>query len=416
MESEWQMLSLQEVNVSLVDCDHRTPPAAVEGYPYVAIPQLKEGRLDLAQARKISFENFVEWTRKARPIANDIVLSRRCNPGETAFVSAGMEFALGQNLVLLRADGTKIFPPFLRWLVRGPQWWEQVGKFINVGAVFDSLKCADIPKFQLRIPPLPEQRAIAHILGALDDKIELNRKMNAMLESLARALFQSWFVDFDPIRAKAEGRAPHGMDSATAALFPDSFEESALGGVPRGWRIVKLGDIADVNWGDTNTTKSSYTITGFPAFSASGQDGLLPYHDHERTGVVVSAIGANAGITWLALGKWSCIKNTIRFWSISNEVSTEYIYLATLGKEKWPLRGSAQPFIAQGDARAMQLLIPNNSLAIIFGDFVRSFFQKIQRNSNEITTLTTIRDALLPKLLSGEIRVGEAERIAEGAL
>ncbi|HOC00274.1 MAG TPA: hypothetical protein PKM43_16210 [Verrucomicrobiota bacterium] len=129
--------------MSLIDCDHRTPAAADTGYPYIAIPQLKEGRIDLSDVRRISPEHFAEWTRKAKPQRHDVILSRRCNPGETAYVPAGLEAALGQNLVLLRSDGTKLFPPFLRWLVRGPDWWEQIGTFINVGAVFDSLKCAD---------------------------------------------------------------------------------------------------------------------------------------------------------------------------------------------------------------------------------------------------------------------------------
>ena len=154
-----------------------------------------------------------------------------------------MEFALGQNLVLLRADGTRVFPPFLRWLVRGPAWWEQIGKFLNVGAVFDSLKCADVPNFALRIPPLAEQRAIAHILGTLDDKIELNRRMNETLEAMARALFKSWFVDFDPVRAKAEGRDP-GLPKPLADLFPDSFEDSELGEIPKGWEVRGSDEIA----------------------------------------------------------------------------------------------------------------------------------------------------------------------------
>ena len=186
MAGEWPTLSLREAGVELIDCDHRTPPASETGYPYVAIPQLRGGRIDLSEARRITAENFAEWTRKARPSPYDVVLSRRCNPGETAFVPPGLEFALGQNLVLLRADGTKVYPPFLRWLVRGPEWWEQIAKFLNVGAVFDSLKCADVPHFTLRIPPLPEQRAIAHILGTLDDKIELNRRMSETLEEMDR--------------------------------------------------------------------------------------------------------------------------------------------------------------------------------------------------------------------------------------
>src|SRR5438067_2344400 len=177
MASQRRVLSLREAGVSLIDCEHRTPPASSNGtgYPYIAIPQLKQGRLDLSDVRRISREHFAEWTRKAKPQPNDEILSRRCNPGETAVVPENIDCALGQNLVLLRADNAKMFPPFLRWLVRGPDWWEQIGKFLNVGAVFDSLRCADIPNFHLPIPPISEQRAIASVLGGLDDKIELNR-------------------------------------------------------------------------------------------------------------------------------------------------------------------------------------------------------------------------------------------------
>ena len=172
-------------------------------------------------------------------------LSVGCNPGDTGFVSArSFEFALGQNLVLLRADGEKILKPFLRWLVRSPAWWNQIDKYLNVGAVFDSLKCVDIPEFVLPIPPLHDQRVIAHILSTLDDKIELNRRMNATLESMARALFRSWFVDFDPVRAKMEGRGT-GLPKEVADLFPDRLVGSELGEMPEGWSVGSLGDIAE---------------------------------------------------------------------------------------------------------------------------------------------------------------------------
>ena len=123
-------------------------------------------------------------------------------------------------------------------------------------------------------------------------------------------------------------------------------------------REYRLGDITDLNWGDTKTTKKSYTPGGFPTYSATGQDGFLPYHDFDRTGVVLSAIGANCGRTWLARGKWSCIKNTIRFWSTSTEADTEYLYWLTRDPAYWPKRGSAQPFISQGDARAIRVSLP----------------------------------------------------------
>ena len=225
---EWPVRTLREANVALIDCDHRTPPAQEEGYPYVTIPQLKNGRIELWNSRRISREHYFEWTRKAKPSAYDVGLSRRCNPGETAFVPPDVEFALGQNLVLLRADGTEVYPPFLRWIVRGPEWWDQIKTFINVGAVFESLRCADIPNFSLCIPPLREQKLIAGFLGALDERIELLQNESLSLEQVVRTIFKSWFVDFDPVRAKAEGRDPESMDAATAVLFPCEFQDSLV--------------------------------------------------------------------------------------------------------------------------------------------------------------------------------------------
>lgn len=125
--------------------------------------------------------------------------------------------------------------------------------------------------------------------------------------------------------------------------------------------LVTLGEIADLQWGDTSVTKKSYALTGdrYPAYSASGQDGYLPYFDYDRIGVVLSAIGANAGKTWLATGRWSCIKNTIRFFSIDESVAdTRYLFWATQAQGTFPLRGSAQPFISQGDARKVTIHLP----------------------------------------------------------
>ena len=124
------------------------------------------------------------------------------------------------------------------------------------------------------------------------------------------------------------------------------------------WRPVKLGAIADVSWGDTSTTKASYVESGFTAYSAKGPDGFLPYADYNRVGVVLSAIGADCGRTWLAKGQWSCIKNTIRFWATDPKVDTEFLYWVTRNSSLWPKRGSAQPFISQGDARKLEISIP----------------------------------------------------------
>lgn len=442
MASEWRILSLQEAKVALIDCDHRTPPPSTSGYPYVAIPQLRNGRINFSDARRITFENYKDWTRKALPIEHDVVLSRRCNPGETAFVSSDVEFALGQNLVLLRADGTEVYPPFLRWLVRGSEWSEQIGKFLNVGAVFDSLRCADVPKFQLPIPPQDEQRAIAHILGTLDDKIELNRRMNETLEAMARALFQSWFVDFDPVRAKAAVRREHPrwtdaevcraalptLAPEIAALFPDSFENSALGDIPKGWHIGKFSDVAE-------NSRRGISPGDIPE--------LTPYIALEhmpRKCIALSEWGIADGVE---SGKFAFNANDILFGKlrpyfhkvgvapIDGVCSTDILVLSPRAPEWFGFvlsHASSDAFVEHANAGSTgtkmprtnwtdmaryPVILPPETLAKAYTAKTTPAISRIIASIHQNHSLVALRDTLLPKLISGELRVSGAAATQE---
>ena len=423
MTGEWRRTSLREAGVTLIDCDHRTPPAADSGYPYVAIPQLKYGRLALAEARRISPEHFADWTRKAKPQHHDVILSRRCNPGETAFVPAGLECALGQNLVLLRSDGTKVFPPFLRWLLNGPDWWEQVGTFINVGAIFNSLRCADIPNFKVPLPPLAEQKAIAAVLGSLDDKIELNRRMNATLEAMARALFQSWFVDFDPVRAKLDGRQPTGVDTATAALFPAHFEHDEHEMRPAGWRNVAIEELCAINaWtlskNDNLETLEYVEISevsrGNIANIATYPHGEEPSRARRRLrhgDTVLSTVRPDRGSYFLALNPpknrvastgFAVLTPTKAPWSFVHAAMTLPEVSDHLGQMA---DGGAYPAVRPEIIGAMQVALPNEPKILeAFQRTCAPLFEQAEANRAQSRTLANLRDALLPKLLSGEIQ------------
>ena len=427
MAGEWKTLSFREAGVSLIDCDHRTPPAADRGYPYIAIPQLKAGRIELSGVRPISAEHFVEWTRKAKPQHHDVILSRRCNPGETAYVPAGLECALGQNLVLLRSDGTKVFPPFLRWLVRGPGWWEQVGTFINVGAVFDSLKCADIPYFRLPLPSLPEQKAIAAVLGALDDKIELNRRMNATLEAMARALFQSWFVDFDPVRAKREDRQPVGLDPETAALFPATFQDSPHGPIPQGWTVEPVGEVVDcVGGGTPSTAEPKYWEGGThhwttPKDFSTLQAPVLLDTDRKLTGAGIAKISSGllpagtlllssrAPVGYLAIAAMPVAINQGFIAMKCNERASNHFMLnwcqTNMGDIEGRVTGTTFAEISKQNFRPIPLMLPPKELMAAFTTKVAPLYAQITANLRQSRTLATLRDTLLPKLLNGELRV-----------
>jgi len=434
-EAGWQKLSLKNAGVTLIDCDHRTPPAADTGYPYIAIPQIKNGHIELDGVRKISPEHYAEWTRKLKPQANDVIVVRRCNSGDSALVPHGLECAIGQNLVVLRSDGKRVIPEFLRWLVSGPDWWEQVRKFINVGAVFDSLKCREIPHFELTIPPMDAQREITTLLGALDDRIALLRETNATLEAIAQAMFKSWFVDFDPVHAKQQGRAPEGMSESTAALFPDSFEESELGLVPRGWKVAPIGDVVEsVGGGTPNTKELSYWDGGVHCWTTpkdlSGiQAPVLLTTERKLTDKGLAKVSSGllpagslllssrAPIGYLAIAQVPMAINQGYIGMLPNSKLPPLFMLFWCRQNMEIIKGRANGStfmeISKKAFRPIPAVVPPASVIDEFMQAAGVMFERIVSNEQQAQTLGTLRDTLLPRLISGQLRLPDLEGTAQ---
>lgn len=459
-----QKMKLNEAGITLIDCDHKTPPEQTSGYPYVGIPQLKDGHIRLDGARLISEEDFILWTKKAKPKMNDVILSRRCNPGESAYVPESLEIALGQNLVLLRSDGSVIYPPFLRWLVQGNEWWEQVNKFLNVGAVFNSLKCKDIPNFKLTIPSLKEQREITDILSSLDKKIELNNKLNQTLESMAQAIFKSWFIDFEPVRAKIAAKQA-GQDpdlaamcaisgkseaeleqmtkedfaelQATAALFPDELIESELGEVPKGWEILDIDKttslIIDHRGKTPKKLGADWSDGGVIALSAKHiKDGCIVNREQLRFvdtelynkwmkeelkegDILLTSEGPMGEMYYLAFDEKYCLSQRLYALRANTDlVSSAFLYfwlLSPLAKSDMNGRatGTTVVGIRQSELRKVRVLIPSKPICDLFNQKVKANLKRIALNNNELVNLAKIRDTLLPKLLSGELDVSDLQ-------
>lgn len=438
MMPDWPVLTLRDANIVLIDCDHRTPPATANGFPYVTIPQLKDGHIDFSDARRISAEHFKEWTRRACPQHNDVVLSRRCNPGVTAYVSTNANFAVGQNLVLLRADGSKVFPPFLRWVVRGPEWWDQVERFLNHGAVFESLKCGDIPQFALSIPPVDEQIAIAHLLGALDDKIELNRRMSRTLEEMASALFRSWFVDFDPVIAKAAGRKPFGMPSNIARFFPSTFCNSDGDPTPAGWKRVCIKEIYSALFDGPHATppeaEKGPVYLGIKNLTGTqldlGEIRHISEADYPRWTKrvaprhldIVFTYEATIGFCALVpaglrccLGRRLALVRAIPGYEhFLFHTMTAQPFQELLGSHIWS--GSTVDRTPLTEFPNYPILWPGDQLAKAFDSLVLPWWRMIHHNQTESRTLGALRERLLPKLLSGELRVRDAEKQVAAAV
>jgi type I restriction enzyme, S subunit len=427
MADEWLRLSLRDANVVLIDCEHRTPDSVEEGYPYITIPQLKNGHIDFSSARRISQADFVQWTRKAKPVAHDVVLSRRTNPGVTAYVPDGAEFALGQNLVLLRADGTKVFPPFLRWLVRGPEWWQQIARFLNVGAVFDSLRCADVPNFELSIPPLSKQMAIANLLAALDDKVEVSRQMAETLEDMAQALFKSWFIDFDPIHANAQGRTTSLSDNL-CALFPINFGEH---GEPAGWREGPIGDAFDLLGGGTpKTSVSEYWNGEIPWFSVvDAPEDFVPFAISTERSITslglencasrlipvgATIITARGTVGKLAIVGTPMAMNQSCYAAIPRNGYTNYFVYFVLRNAIENLKarshGSVFSTITRQTFDSVRTYLPPPEVAMHYEQLIEPLMSQIKALAFQAQILAEVRDMLLPKLISGELPIAAAEK------
>ena len=306
------------------------------------------------------------------------------------------------------------------------------------GAAYPAVLPEDIADAVIKLPPLPEQRAIAHILGTLDDKIELNRRMSQTLEAMARALFKAWFVDFEPVRAKMEGRWQRGqslpgLPAHLYDLFPNRLVDSELGEIPEGWRVGTIGDCciqiqnggtpsrkeprfweggtipwltsAEVKQPIIVDTENSITEAGLEASSAKWVAPLS---------TVVALYGATAGqVSLVALrlttNQAVCALVPKQYCEFFN-----YLWMrsATPDLENQAV-GSAQQNISQGVVARTRVLIPSHAVMVAFDKTVRPVFFRWISSLHESRTLAALRDALLPKLISGELRVKDVERFLE---
>lgn len=309
---------------------------------------------------------------------------------------------------------------------------------VAVGSTVRSLRLNHLVNFPLGLPSLPEQRAIAHILGTLDDKIELNRRMNETLEQIARAIFKSWFVDFDPVRAKAEGR-PTGLPQEIEALFPDSFEDSELGQIPRGWTIKELGEVVDIIKGRSYTSnelqESTTALVTLKSFLRGGgyrQDGLKPFTGEYKPEQVVKPgelIISFTDVTQAAevIGKPAIVSANTQFKTLvasldvgivrpkNESTNIPFLYLLFLTEDYQShiygyCSGTTVLHLDKSGIPKYRFVCPTILIIKTFLDIVKPIFSRIEFNIQQSFTLAAIRDALLPKLLSGKIRVQDAEK------
>ena len=370
------------------------------------------------------------WLREG-----DVILAM-----DRPWIEAGLKYAavrdsdlpalLVQRVARLR--GTKsLDTAFLKYII-GSRTFTQHVLAVQTGTAVPHISAAQIKSFEFRLPPIHEQRAIAYSLGTLDDKIELNRRMNETLEAMARVLFKSWFVDFDPVRAKMEGRwrkgeSLPGLPAHLYDLFPDSFEESELGEIPRGWKIRSIGDLAEIVGGSTPSTAKSCFWDDYTHHWATPKD-LSGLHapvllDTERriteaglsqvtSGLLPAGtvlLSSRAPIGYLAITEVPVAINQ-GFIAMKPRVGISNVFLllwARSAHDEIVSRANGSTFLEISKASFRPIPVVGAPKAVIrhFDGLVQPLYRGIVRCVRESQTLAVLRDALLPKLLSGEIRV-----------
>lgn len=382
-------------------------------------------------------------TEKLKPkmtrVGDTIVTTKGNSTGRTSYVTPEMPaFVYSPHLSYWRSrDETKLASGFLRYWSRSSEFTRQLSGMKASTDMAPYLSLTDQRRLQITLLPGNEQQAIACILGSLDDKIELNRRRNRTLEATARAIFQSWFVDFDPVKTKASGHKPAGLSKEIAALFPASFEDSEVGEIPKGWQARLLPEVFLIN-----PTRSLAKGTEAPYLDMSNMPTQGPSPDSWVMREMGSGMKFINGDTLVARIT-PCLENGktayVDFLA-QGEVawgSTEYIVLRP--------KGSIPPVFAYMLARtedfrtfAIQQMtgssgrqrVPADSLSKYrlptpefdsplfqhFGSLVTPMFDRIKVDAEECRTLAALRDSLLPKLISGELRVPDAERIVGRAV
>ena len=449
--------TVEDCMAAIIDYRGKTPKKTQSGVPLVTAKIIKGGRIEEPQ-EFIAESDFDSWMRRGIPEPGDIVLTTEAPLGEVA--QLGPErIALAQRVITLRGKSGLLDNTFLKYLLQSTQVREALISRAS-GTTVVGIKQSELRKVELLLPPITEQKGIAHILGTLDNKIELNRRINQTLEAMAQAIFKSWFVDFEPVKAKAAAKAagasPEAINRAamaaitgkneteldqlpesqqqslaqTAALFPDSFINSELGKIPEGWAPGKLCDIIELIGGGTpKRSEPAYWGGVIPWFSvkdapSEGDVYVLDTHlkitrrglDESSTKLLnegTTIISARGTVGRLALVGQPMAMNQSCYGVIGANglpsIFTHFNLRHAVEILQQNTHGAVFDTITRSTFEAVDQIIPSKTVVERFEQFAQPFLSQIKINGLQNRTLAQIRDTLLPKLLSGDLSVSNAE-------
>lgn len=385
-----------------------------EGIPFVRGGDIRDGWINT------NTEDHI------RPELIERVRAKLTQPRDAAFITKGTVGRAGRlrpeqppvvfapQVAYWRVNDREVLDPtFVFYLMRSYEFQAALDGVKTHGAMAaDYVSISQQHDFSFRLPDIASQRSISHILGTLDDKIELNRRMSETLETMARALFKSWFVDFDPTRAKARGEAPEsicrrlGITSEILAQFPNCIVDSELGEIPEGWEPRRVDDLLELAYG--KALKASDRTGGpVPVYGSGGITGLHDVCLVSGPGIIVGRKGTVGSLYWEDRSFYPI--DTVFYVVPHIELTFCFYLLQTLGLERMNT-DAAVPGLNRHNVYRLAVLLPPAGLRREFDRIVRELRGRLLACTQEIQTLSALRDVLLPKLISGELRIADAER------
>ncbi|MEZ9247117.1 restriction endonuclease subunit S [Vibrio lentus] len=435
MSCNWPRVQISEVCELIVDCVNKTAPRVDYETPFKMLrtPNIKGGKISLNDCRFVEEDTYEKWTRRAKVLRDDVLLTREAPMGEVGIVDFDETVFLGQRIMQYRVDRSKLDPHFLLYSFLSSDLQHQFNMHEGSGSVVSHIRVPDCSKFELNLPPLSIQKEIAGVLKKVDRKISVNQQTNYTLEEMVQAIFKSWFVDFDPVKAKINGEQPEGMDEATASLFPEKLVESELGLIPEGWDVGTLDShtsmIIDHRGKTPKKLGSDWVEEGYPAISAKNikskkivRPDTIRFLDETTykkwmkeplvKGDIIMTSEAPMGELYFFDGSQDfCLSQRLYGLRANTDVCNPvflFDWLQTI-QAKADMEGRASGStvlgIKQAELRKVKILTPPKDILDKYSSIVSNLIDMTAKNNAQNINLEKLRDTLLPKLLSGEIEL-----------
>lgn len=431
MASEWPVVRIEDIAEKIAmgpfGSSIKVATFVDGGIPIISGAHLNGFRVADGHFNFITVEHAGKL-KNANVRRGDVIFTHAGNIGQVAYIPSNSKYeryVISQRQFYLRCDRSKADPAFITYFFHGSAGRHQLlANKSQVGVPSISRPTSNLKTIEVSLPSLSEQRKIARFLDLLDDRIDNLRATNATLEAIAQSLFKSWFVDFDPVHAKAEGRAPEGMDAATAALFPSEFDDSELGPVPKGWRSFAFGEIAQLHKGTVNPgagPAETFQHYSLPAFDA----GQLPLAEQGSSiksnktpvpsgAVLVSKLNPHIPRIWFVrdAGNNAICSTEFLVWTPKKGISEAMVYCAATSTQF----NAAMRQLVTGTSNSHQRVRPAALASVhaavadpkaikAFGEIAASLLTRVEHNRRQAGTLANVRDTLLPRLISGKLRL-----------